>query len=259
MSYVDTLRSGVASFLGTDISQDKIDQYKVVPASLFFTPNKQYGIAAQNSDASVLSVQFGIILSESHTLDNTISIHPIEDGSPITDHIQNELRKGSLRCLVSNHSIIRGFAPQPHPADTSWDGIGKLNRPGWKQKNVALQTWTLLEALWEAKQLVTVVTVMKTYTNVAIRSIGTQRDGDSGDALEFALAFQEVSTVKLGTKKITIRVNPKTVKGKKTAGKVAQGKKSTTEVKPTTAAGSTAKPVIKQSMMEKAFHSITGA
>lgn len=259
MSYGDTLREGVASFLGTDISQDKLDQYKVVRSSLFFEPNKKYGLAAQNSDASILSVQFGIILSESHTLENTISLHPIEDGSPITDHIQNELRKGSLRCLISNHSIVRGFAPQPPPDKNSWDGIGKLNRPNWKQKNVALQGWNLLEALWEAKQLVTIVTVMKTYSNVAIKSIGTQRDGDTGDALEFTLAFQEVSTVKLGTKEITIRVNPKTSKGKKVAGKVAQGKKATTDAKATTGPGPTAKPVVRQSMMEQAFHRITGA
>lgn len=253
MSLIDSVRDGLANFMGSDISQDKINQFNTIPASLFFVPNKKYGIATQNSDTSILSVQFGIILQESHSLENNITSHPIEGGSPITDHIQNELRKGSLKCLISNHSIIRGFAPQPPPDNiAAGTAISTMTRPGWKQENVALNSWEMMKTLWRSCQLVTVVTSMETYTNVGIKSIATQRDGETGDWLEFDLSFQEVSTVTLGTKVITTKVNANTSKGKKVAGKASQGKKQTKEVE--------AKPgkTVKPSAMEKVYHSVTG-
>lgn len=236
----------------TDIKGDTISTLGILPASLFFTPNKKFGIASQNSSNSILSVQFGIILEEAHSLESNISEHPVQDGSPITDHIQNLLRKGSLKALVSNHSIIRGFDPQPPPEASSWNGVGSLTRPTFRVRNVALETWEQLKAVWKAKQLVTIVCVMETYTNVAIKSISTIRNGDTGDGQEFDITFQEVRIVQIGKTTIVVNVNPSTSTGKKVAKKENVGKKATEEV------GGNAGGVVKPTAMQSLYKLING-
>lgn len=236
----------------TDIKGDAISTMGILPASLFFTPNKKFGIASQNSSNSILSVQFGIILEESHSLESNISEHPVQEGSPITDHIQNLLRKGSLKALVSNHSIVRGFDPQPPPEASSWSGIGSLTRPSFKVRNIALETWEQLKSVWKAKQLVTIVCVMETYTNVAIKSISTIRNSDTGDSQEFDITFQEVRVVQIGKTTIVVNVNPSSSTGKKVAKKENIGKKSTTEVEGNPGG------VVKPTAMQNLYHLING-
>lgn len=225
MSIVDTIKD---SLIGQVVTADQVAPFVFVPASLWFTPNKKYGIATQNSDNSILSLQFGIILEEDHTLESTITEHPVEVGSPISDHIQKQMRKGSLKALVSNHSIIRGFTPQPPPTEPGRiaNYAAKFTRPEYRQRNVAANAFALLKALWEAEQLVTITCVMDTYTNIGISNISVHRNGDSGSAIEFDLNFQEVRTVKIGTKVVSIRVtpNPNSAASKKVQPSVSKGK-----------------------------------
>ena len=67
-----------------------------IPVSLFFKGVQSYGIGI---------LKFDLLLSEDHNFDNTITEHPVEDGSIISDHIQNELENGSLTGLISNFSV----------------------------------------------------------------------------------------------------------------------------------------------------------
>ncbi len=59
----------------------------VVPASLFFKGLGIYGV----EDEEGAFISFDLVLSENHNFDSEVTTHPIEDGSEVSDHIQNEL------------------------------------------------------------------------------------------------------------------------------------------------------------------------
>ena len=64
-------------------------------------------------------------------------------------------------------------------------------------------------AVMDAKQPVTIVTSLEVYDNVAITNISTERNGDSGDALEIKVSFRQILTVSLMEHEVTAQVQPK--------------------------------------------------
>ena len=137
-----------------------------VPFQLFFANNRQYGVG---------SITFDLIISEQHTFNNQIADHSVEDGSVITDHIKNELETGSLVGLISNFSI-NAFINFTNRAQSAFDALIDL---------------------WQSKQLVTIVTVMRVYDNVAIMGCSIARSSSTGEAIELNISFKKIRTVKL--------------------------------------------------------------
>lgn len=138
-----------------------------VKAALFFRSNRVYKIS---------SIELDLILSESHNFSNTVTQLNVEDGSIISDHIQNNLENGSLTGLVSNFS---------------------LKRAGSITSNRAQEVFDELRDLWKKRSLIQVVTIYRVYNNVAITNINPVRDDTTGEAISFELSFQEVNIVKL--------------------------------------------------------------
>lgn len=138
---------------------------------LFFNQIRNYGVG---------SLTFDLVLSESHNRNNAISEYNIENGSFISDHIQNQLETGSVSGVISNFSI---------------NSTGIVS-------NRAQDAFDLLEELWKAKQLVTITTVHKVYENVAIESINVGRDDATGEAIYIDISFKKVNIVSL--KEVTV-------------------------------------------------------
>lgn len=144
-----------------------------------------------------------LILNEEHALTSTITSHPVEDGSVISDHIRNELQAGSLTALVSNHSLRATTAtPDAEPEQIIQDAQYAV------LENRALAAYRTLKAIRDARKTITIVTVLEVYNDVAINSISINRDRDSGEALEFTLSFVQVKKVKLQSTAITAAVQP---------------------------------------------------
>ena len=147
-----------------------------LPVSLFFKGNKTYGIG---------TLKFDLLLSEDHNFDNTITEHPVEDGSIISDHIQNELENGNLTGLISNFSI---------------------NTVGLSS-NRAQDAFELLVELWKSRQLFTITTIHRTYDNVGIVSMPISRDAESAESIIIQCNFRKVEVVKLQTLELEIEIN----------------------------------------------------
>lgn len=158
-----------------------------IRATLFYKDDAKY---------SVGSVNMHIILEEQHAVDVVVTEHPVQDGSVISDHVSVKLREGSLKALVSNHSLseAKTFNPSATPGD--------------ELKNVALDAWDRLKQVAEAMQPVTIVTVMETYKNVIVTHVGAVRNGESGDAQEFDVKFKQIKRVQLKEDRITAVVAP---------------------------------------------------
>jgi hypothetical protein len=187
---------------------------KTIPVSLFYRVyDKPYAVG---------DVRFDLVLSEAHSLTSNISEHPVEEGATISDHIQQNLRSGKLRGLVSNYSI------------QAEGGDGETNR--------AMNAWLLFQNLWKSRQLVTIVTTLEVYENVAVVNVSTNRDDSTGDSLEFDVDFRQVKMAALQEVTVSATVKPvdmTTNQRKKSATKVKKGRVTGKETKLATTADGT--------------------
>lgn len=162
----------------------------VIPVSLLWRGafGTSYGIGENYSDKKKLltyradewlagGITFDLVIDEEHSLENDVTEHPVEDGSPITDHIRNRLREGKLTGMVSNYSLFS------YPLE---------NLMSRSQK-----AYDALKELWKKQVPVDIVSVLEVYKNVAIKDITMKRDSESGSAQQFEITFKEVSVRKL--------------------------------------------------------------
>jgi len=122
-----------------------------------------------------INFAFDILTDEEHSWELKVTQHPVETGSPFSDHIREELRKGSLVGLITNFGLKRGEI----------------------DSNYAQDTFDLLENYKKNAVPVTIVTTLKTYENYVITKMRAARNGNSGEAQTFSLSFEEFRTIKL--------------------------------------------------------------
>ena len=175
---------------------------EVIPVSLFTRTDYAYGID---------EIAFDMILDEEHSKAAKVTEYAVEDGSPISDHIELQPRELRFTALVSNFSIT-----------------AQAVSPGY---NRAAETWTALKLLMDDKRLVTITTVLERYPNMAITSVSAPRDGKAGDAVEFTVTAREVRVVKLRATTITGIVRPRTDAEKQASTKADGGRKTAEQAK----------------------------
>lgn len=154
------------------------------------------------------SVELDLILDEDHSKSAQVTENPLQDGRAISDGIFLELQEGSLTGLVTNHSVKRAEerAKQLELQDSETLMAEAKN---YQLENRAKQAWVDLKAVMDAKKPVTIVTSLEVYDDVAITNISTERNGDSGDALEIKVSFRQILTVSLMENEVTAQVQPK--------------------------------------------------
>lgn len=154
------------------------------------------------------SVELDLILDEDHSKSAQVTENPLQDGRAISDGIFLELQEGSLTGLVTNHSvkIAEERAKQLELQDSE---TLMAEAENYQLENRAKQAWVDLKAVMDAKQPVTIVTSLEVYDNVAITNISTERNGNSGDALEIKVSFRQILTVSLMEHEVTAQVQPK--------------------------------------------------
>lgn len=218
------------------------------PTSLFY----------RTSGYFVDSIQFDLLVSEDHSLEASVTEHPIENGATVNDHIRSLPRKGSLTGLVTNYPLKGapklpewfmeklgsmsknyldtlgaqyGFRRETGPTAADFEA---LPRP----ENRAMNTWTLFKDLMAAKTPVSIITSLEEkYKDVVVTKVSTSRSSSTGDALEFRVDFQEVQFVTLTEVALTSTTSPlnlSTAANKQAAPKVKKGKVGGTS-KPVTA------------------------
>ena len=190
-----------------------------VPVSLFYRADGW----------SVGEISLDLILTETHSLNAVVTQHPVQDGSTISDHITILPRSGTMRVLVSNFSLSTAEGD----ARAAWDEIYAQGEAAQKTlPNRAEEAWKKLKDLVKTRELVKVVTSLEVYEDVALTRVETTRDGDTGDALEMDIDYEQVTKVKLKETKVTVQVQPSDMKStinQKSAVQVNSGQKVGTE------------------------------
>ena len=146
-----------------------------IPVNLFFKGNRRYGVG---------QITFDLILSEQHEMNADVTEHSVEDGSTISDHIENQLETGSLTGLITNYTI---FLP-----------LLITNR--------AQDNFDAFVSLHEERTLVEITTVLKVYEDMAITNISISRDEETGESLQANISFKKVKTVKLQEVEVEVSV-----------------------------------------------------
>ena len=154
------------------------------------------------------SVELDLILDEDHSKSAQVTENPLQDGRAISDGIFLELQEGSLTGLVTNHSV-KLAEERAKQLDLQDSETLMAEAKNYQLENRAKQAWIDLKAVLDAKQPVTIVTSLEVYDNVAITNISTERNGDSGDALEIKVSFRQILTVSLLEHEVTAQVQPK--------------------------------------------------
>ena len=154
------------------------------------------------------SVELDLILDEDHSKSAQVTENPLQDGRAISDGIFLELQEGSLTGLVTNHSV-KIAEKRAKQLDLQDSETLMAEAKNYQLENRARQAWIDLKAVMDAKQPVTIVTSLEVYDNVAITNISTERNGDSGDALEIKVSFSQILTVSLMEHEVTAQVQPK--------------------------------------------------
>lgn len=168
--------------------------------------------------AKIDTLELDASLSESHEYGADITDHEVERGSNIADHKRVKPKMLTMTGLVSNAPIY----PEP--------GEPIQGKPGRAENALAI-----LDALNESTIPITVVTGIRTYTDMLMSGLSVPRDITVGDALRFTATLKQIRQVENETTFVTRTI---LAKGK---GKVSLGKQQA--VKLTSASGTAEKRV----------------
>ncbi|SEQ64626.1 hypothetical protein SAMN05216522_10518 [Rosenbergiella nectarea] len=136
------------------------------------------------TDTDVGNLEFNTIDSETHDWKRDVTTNPVENGAPIADHIIDQPDTLSITGMISNAPIL-GLVNQVS---------GLIDGTALNQDYVA-QAFDVLDALRKSKQLVTIYTRYKTYTNMVLQSVNIPRTPDGGDAVVFTIQAVNVRIV----------------------------------------------------------------
>lgn len=125
---------------------------------------------AKYAQTDVAGVVIDAVLNEDHQYNSRVTNYPVEDGRIISDHIINEPETLSLTGVVS---------------DTPLSFLAPFNR--------SINAFQRLVEIHNRRELITVVTGIKVYLNMAITSINVPRNVQSGQSLTFSMQFQRVN------------------------------------------------------------------
>lgn len=158
------------------------------------TPNIAFKRTADlNQDnpdiSSVASIDFDALLEENHEWSNEVSTSPVENGSPVADHIIPNPDKFRCTAMISDSSIF-GFT----------DG---------DNESLTQKTFNLIRQLHKDRQTITVYTKYFQYDDMAISNVGIPRSSSNGDSLSFNLEFINLRIVNTQTTKVPEGISKK--------------------------------------------------
>ena len=150
-----------------------------------------------------MGVEIDSVIDEGHNSQSTVTTYPVEYGADMSDHMQDQPRTVTLNCLMSDVS-------SNELVDFGLTGAaGSLARDITGDRNTrSAQAWKQIEALKSRHALITLVTQLKTYTNMAIISLSNTRNKDNTQALFFQVGLQEVRIIDFNAQGSSISVAP---------------------------------------------------
>lgn len=123
-------------------------------------------------------------LSEAHTFEQEVTEHPVEESSPVADHVRAKPRPLTLEGMVSN---------SPLRSKAELQGLDLAPSRGGQLAGRLSTAYAALLSL-EGKT-VDVVTSLEVYRDMALRRLDIPRNAGIGDVLHFTASFIAIRRV----------------------------------------------------------------
>lgn len=178
---------------------------------------------------SVDVVTIDATMDETHDLANTVTDHPVEEGSPISDHSRPEPDRVTLRCFISNTPLS---TEQQQRAIQ--EGVFKFQTTAARAVEIGAvdgrgaQAFAALKKLRDEGTLVKVVTTLKTYAvssseGMIVEHLTVPRTLQDYDGLAFTIVLKQIRIVRNRQTRQRVsndrRVGAKTKRGAQTTNK----------------------------------------
>jgi len=134
--------------------------------------------------AKVGLVQFDCSVSETHSDEATVTEHPVEEGTNISDHIRKGPASLELNGIVTNTPIVYLASLQ---------AISPLDGDLAPVQDRAELAYAELQQIMKDGRTVEVVTSLRTYQNMALTGMSVTRDATTGQVLNCSLSLREIT------------------------------------------------------------------
>lgn len=131
-------------------------------------------------ESPLFVIEFDTTPREVHTGSTTPTDHPIEDGAVVTDHAIEQPLEIELQGVITSRPITVLASERT----TSFMANGLDGRPE--------SAWDRIRLLRTSKQLVSVFTELREYSNMMIVSDSVTRDARTGRVLDISLRLREI-------------------------------------------------------------------
>ncbi len=127
---------------------------------------------------SIGGISIDAFVEETYNHSAQVTEYPVEDGTNINDHVVQNPDEISVNGVVGDISIYEDYSQTTPPTNRAADYYAKL------------------VDLKEKGNPVTIVTGLKVYDNMVIKSISVVRNADNGKALVFTMNLVKVRVIK---------------------------------------------------------------
>jgi len=188
--------------------------------------------------AKIGLLQLDATVSENHSYRNEVSEWPVEDGSTIIDNIRLVPERLSISGLISNFPIDVRFQDVTNivegNSNTSENRIVSREDTATRvetAQNILLRiAGRVIQGKTVRPEIITIVTGLRVYTNMAITDLKINRDRRTGQALPFTADFIEVKTSEI----LVIAPKPQEAFTDKASTKKGKGKQKSLTASETT-------------------------
>jgi hypothetical protein len=134
-------------------------------------------------------------ITETHTVANDVTEHPVETGFNVTDHVRAKPDELTIEGIVTNTPFSQTQRTRIVQAlgitfASATDADQILGQPGYAEA-----AYTSLRDVRDSGRLITITTSLRTYENMVMTSLVVPRNKDVGDALRFTAQFKRVRVV----------------------------------------------------------------
>lgn len=141
-------------------------------------------------------------LKEVITNSSSITEHPIETKSTISDHVFKNPLKIKIEGYITNSPLlVMGLIALPlqNNSVSSLINNAKSFLPFASGDKPSLQAYQTLNNAWNNRDLLTVVTKLDSFENMVIETMSFNTDEGTGDRLEFSVELMQVTFASVQT------------------------------------------------------------
>lgn len=138
------------------------------------------------------NIELDALLDEAHEWSADVTQNPVEDGSPITDHVITQPDKLRMRCFITDAPLNASSSITGFLGSIADFAQGRGLRP---VSNRTQNAFDLLYELMTLKMEMLVYTKHRTYDDMMLTNVTIPRTASDGEALEFTAEFIHIRKV----------------------------------------------------------------